>query len=153
LEILRRNRKKWRAITDGLNHEFWTNCPDAIKEEYFGQAATAEAEAETLAFFGVRENEAGADDAKYMPLGGTPGGMDDDSDEEDEALAYQRMEDSCQNLASEIDLQGNLSDRNKSEGDGEASWLIPPRKTVKQEDLTETKGFTLVSIHSCLLLG
>lgn len=141
LEILRRNRKKWRAITDGLNHEFWTNCPDAIKEEYFGQAATAEAEAETLAFFGVRENEAGADDAKYMPLGGTPGGMDDDSDEEDEALAYQRMEDSCQNLASEIDLSGKPPAQEQKQG-GWGSFVGSFRRgNREQEDLTETERF------------
>ncbi len=42
LEILRRNRKRWKGITDGLNHEFWTITSDDVREEYFGMMATAE---------------------------------------------------------------------------------------------------------------
>ncbi len=110
LEILRRNRKKWRGITDGLNHEFWSGTSESIKEEYFGVMATAEREAEMRSFFGVRENDtSAADDAKYMPVGGTPGGLDsDDEDEEAEAMAMQQMERSCQNMAADmnVDLSG-----------------------------------------------
>lgn len=109
LEILRRNRKKWRGITDGLNHEFWTGTSEAIKEEYFGAMATAEKEAEMRSFFGVREGDTAADDSKYMPLGGAPGGVDDDSDDEDaEAMAMQQMENSCKNMATDmnVDLSG-----------------------------------------------
>eukprot|EP00584_Thalassiosira_punctigera_P003609 CAMPEP_0172534254 /NCGR_PEP_ID=MMETSP1067-20121228/6685_1 /TAXON_ID=265564 ORGANISM="Thalassiosira punctigera, Strain Tpunct2005C2" /NCGR_SAMPLE_ID=MMETSP1067 /ASSEMBLY_ACC=CAM_ASM_000444 /LENGTH=659 /DNA_ID=CAMNT_0013319027 /DNA_START=26 /DNA_END=2002 /DNA_ORIENTATION=+ len=107
LEILRRNRKKWRGITDGLNHEFWSNADEDTREEYFGQMATAEREAEMRSFFGVREGEATADDAKYMPVGEAPGGVDDE-DEEEEALAMQRMEQSCQGMAADmkVDLSG-----------------------------------------------
>lgn len=73
--------------------------------------ATAEREAEMRSFFGVRENDtSGADDAKYMPVGGTPGGIDDsdDEDEDAEAMAMQQMERSCQNMAADmnVDLSG-----------------------------------------------
>ncbi|KAL7522819.1 hypothetical protein ACHAWX_007532, partial [Stephanocyclus meneghinianus] len=114
LEILRRNRIKWRGITDGLNHEFWSHASDEVKEEYFGVMATAEKEAEMRSFFGVREGEASADDAKYMPVSGTPAVMDDSDDEEDEALAMQNMERNCQSMAADmnVDLSGKPPTRN-----------------------------------------
>mmetsp|Transcript_20617 Transcript_20617/g.42999 ORF Transcript_20617/g.42999 Transcript_20617/m.42999 type:complete len:669 (-) Transcript_20617:216-2222(-) len=117
LEILRRNRKKWRAITDSLNHEFWSDASDVLKEEYFGQMATAEKEAEMRTFFGVREGEVSADDSKYMPVGGAPGGMDDDGDE-DEAMAMQQMEQSCQKMASNMDLSGKPPEEGGKGGAG-----------------------------------
>ena len=42
LEILRRNRKRWKGITDGLNHEFWAITSEDVREEFFGMMATAE---------------------------------------------------------------------------------------------------------------
>lgn len=124
LEILRRNRKKWRGITDGLNHEFWLNTSDEIKEEYFGTMAAAERETELRTFFGVKEGDTGADDARYMPVGGAPGGMDD-SDDEDEALAMQEMERNCQNMAADIkvDLSGKPPPRGNDKGKGWASFM------------------------------
>jgi len=112
LEILRRNRKRWKGITDGLNHEFWTITSEDVREEYFGMMATAEREAEMRTFFGVREGDANAaDDARYMPVGDSPGGPDGDDDGEDEeaeALAMQRMEKSCQDMIAgmDVDLSG-----------------------------------------------
>lgn len=116
LEILRRNRKRWRGLTDGLNHEFWSNASDEVKEEYFGQMATAEREAEMRSFFGVREGETVADDAKYMPVGGSPAGVDNSDDEEDEALALQKMEKRCQTMMSDmnVDLSGRPPDQKSS---------------------------------------
>ena len=71
LEILRRNRKRWKGITDGLNHEFWAITSEDVREEFFGMMATAEREAEMRTFFGVREGDANtADDARLMPVGG-----------------------------------------------------------------------------------
>lgn len=125
LEILRRNRKKWRGITDGLNHEFWLNTSDEIKEEHFGTMAEAEREAEMRSFFGVKEGDTGGDDSKYMPLGGTPDGMDD-SEDEDEALAMQEMERNCQNMAADInvDLSGVPPPKqNEKGGKGWASFM------------------------------
>ena len=112
LEILRRNRKKWRAITDGLNHEFWSNADEDVKEEFFGLAATAEKEAEMRSFFGVREGEVTTEDSRYMPLGGAPGGIDDDSDDDEEAevRAMQQMEKSCADM--NIDLSGRPPSEN-----------------------------------------
>ena len=108
LEILRRNRKRWKGITDGLNHEFWTITSEDVREEYFGMMATAEREAEMRTFFGVREGDANAaDDARYMPVGGSPGGPDGDDDGEDEeaeALAMQRIEKSCQDMVTDMDV-------------------------------------------------
>ena len=109
LEILRRNRKKWRGITDGLNHQFWSDTSDAIKEEYFGVMATAEKQVEMRSFFGVRDGDVSTvDDARYMPVGGTPGGPDGCDDDEDEVVAIHRMEKSCRNIASDmnVDLSG-----------------------------------------------
>jgi hypothetical protein len=120
LEILRRNRKKWRGITDGLNHEFWSNASDEVKEEYFGVMATAEKEAELRSFFGIREGEATTDDAKYMPVGGTPGGMDDSDDEEDEAMALQKMERLCADM--NVDLSGKPPSQS-SNGSGWGSFV------------------------------
>jgi len=93
LEILRRNRKRWKGITDGLNHEFWAITSEDVREEFFGMMATAEREAEMRTFFGVREGDANAsDDARYTcPWGVGPDGDDDGEDEEVEALAMQRM--------------------------------------------------------------
>ena len=110
--VLRRNRKKWRAITDGLNHEFWSNADEDVKEEFFGLAATAEKEAEMRSFFGVREGEVTTEDSRYMPLGGAPGGIDDDSDDDEEAevRAMQQMEKSCADM--NIDLSGRPPSEN-----------------------------------------
>ena len=116
LEILRRNRKKWRGITDGLNHEFWSNATEDVKEEYFGLAATAEKEAEMRSFFGVRDNETVAEDSRYMPVGGAPGGMsDDDSDDDDEEAevrAMQQMEQTCAGM--NVDLSGKPPSENEN---------------------------------------
>lgn len=123
LEILRRNRKKWRGITDGLNHEFWSGTTEAIKEEFFGVMATAEKEAEMRSFFGVRENDkSAADDARYMPVGGAPGGMDDASDDEDEALAMQQMEQNCSNMASDMDVDLSGKPPSESSQKGSGAW-------------------------------
>ena len=124
LEILRRNRRKWRVITDGLNHEFWLSTSDEIKEEHFGTMAAAEREAELRTFFGVKEGDASADDARYMPVGGAPGGIDD-SDDEDEALAMQEMEKKCQNMAADIkvDLTGKPPPKGNGKGKGWASFM------------------------------
>ena len=136
LEILRRNRKKWRAITDGMNHDFWSLASDIIKEEYFGAMATAEREAEMRSFFGVREGDTSgvADDSRYMPLGVLEGSdgdddnynnreydeYDDDDDnddnEETEALAIQRMEKKCR------DMNVNLSGRPPSSRPDRGAW-------------------------------
>jgi hypothetical protein len=133
LEILRRNRKKWRAITDGMNHDFWSLASDIIKEEYFGAMATAEREAEMRSFFGVRDGDTSgiADDARYMPLGvlgGSDGDddnynnrkydeYDDDADYDDEeALAIQRMEKKCR------DMNVNLSGRPPSSRPDSGAW-------------------------------
>eukprot|EP00970_Alexandrium_tamarense_P015453 scaffold5185_cov198-Alexandrium_tamarense.AAC.1 len=117
LEILRRNRKKWKAITDGLNHEFWSNASPEVREEYFGAMATAEKEAEMRSFFGVREGGAGADDSKYMPLGGATGGVDDDSDEEEnEGMAMQQLETSIADM--NYDLSGKPPSKEKNENNG-----------------------------------
>jgi hypothetical protein len=103
-EILQRNRKRWKGITDGLNHEFWTITSKDVREEYFSMMAMAEREAEMRTFFGVSEGDVNAaDDLRYMPLGGSPGRPDGDDDGEDEeaealALAMQRMEKSCQDM-------------------------------------------------------
>lgn len=128
LEVLRRNRKKWRGITDGLNHEFWSVASEEIKDEYFGRMANAEREAEMRSFFGVREGEDGEDDAKYMPLGGTPGGLDEevDSDEEvDEALALQKMERRCESIVTDmdVDLSGKPPSRSNSNKKGWGSLI------------------------------
>jgi hypothetical protein len=122
LEILRRNRKKWRVITEGLNHEFWSQASDEIKEEYFGRMAMAEKEAEMRSFFGVREGEAGAEDAKYMPVGGTCVGLEesDDDGEEDEALAMQKMERQCQGMAADMNV--DLSGRPPDQKGGRKGW-------------------------------
>jgi len=118
LEILRRNRKKWRGITDGINHEFWSNAHEDVKEEYFGMAATAEREAEMRSFFGVKEGDVSNDDSKYMPVGGVPGGMDDsdDDDEEAEIRAMQQIEQSCNNM--NIDLSGKPPEEAPQKGWG-----------------------------------
>jgi len=122
LEILRRNRKKWRAITDGLNHEFWINADPEVKDKYFGIMATAEREAEMRSFFGVRENDATAEDSRYMPLGGTPGGIDDDGeDDEDEVVAMQRLEKSCATM--DVDLSGKPPSRSQSSSGGWGSFM------------------------------
>lgn len=124
LEILRRNRKKWRAITDGLSHEFWSNADDDVRDEFFGAMATAERKAELRSFFGVREGDDGAEDSKYMPLGGAPGGpggddSDEDDDEEAEAKAVMEMEKSCQSMAKGMDLSGKPP---PVEGGGKGVW-------------------------------
>ncbi|KAL7471918.1 hypothetical protein ACHAXS_012232 [Conticribra weissflogii] len=122
LEILRRNRKKWRGITDGLNHEFWINADPEVKDKYFGMMATAEREAEMRSFFGVRENDTSAEDSRYMPLGGTPGGIDDDDDEdEDEVLAMQKLEKSCATM--DVDLSGKPPSRSQSSSGGWGSFM------------------------------
>lgn len=121
LEILRRNRKKWRGITDGLNHQFWSDTSDAVKEEYFGVMATAEKQAEMRSFFGVRDGDVSTtDDARYMPVGGMPGGPDGSDDDEDEALAIQQMEASCQNIAADmnVDLSGRPPSKERPQGSG-----------------------------------
>ncbi|KAL3815382.1 hypothetical protein ACHAXA_010987 [Cyclostephanos tholiformis] len=134
LEILRRNRKRWKGITDGLNHEFWTVTTDDVREDFFGMMATAERETEMRSFFGVREGESNvADDARYMPVGGSPGGLDCDNtdngdDEEAEALAMQRMEKTCRDMV--VDMKVDLSGRppppsrlgGKSGGGGRGAW-------------------------------
>eukprot|EP00571_Detonula_confervacea_P013800 CAMPEP_0172300624 /NCGR_PEP_ID=MMETSP1058-20130122/2661_1 /TAXON_ID=83371 /ORGANISM="Detonula confervacea, Strain CCMP 353" /LENGTH=673 /DNA_ID=CAMNT_0013010447 /DNA_START=13 /DNA_END=2034 /DNA_ORIENTATION=+ len=146
LEILRRNRKKWRAITDVLNHAFWSGTTEAIKEEFFGVMATAEKEAELRSFFGVREGDKGsaADDAKYMPVGGAPDGVDDD-DDEDEALAMQQMEQSCQNMASDmdVDLSGRPPSESSPKGSGAWGSFMGSfrKKDSSREELTETQRF------------
>jgi hypothetical protein len=114
-EILQRNRKRWKGITDGLNHEFWTITSKDVREEYFSMMAMAEREAEMRTFFGVSEGDVNAaDDLRYMPLGGSPGGPDGDDDGEDEeaealALAMQRMEKSCQDMVTDMGV--DLSER------------------------------------------
>ena len=141
LEILRRNRKKWRVITDGLNHEFWLNTSDEIKELYFGSMAEAEREAEMRTFFGVKEGDTSADDTRYMPVGGAPGGIDD-SDDEDEALAMQEMERNCQNMAADInvDLSGKPPPRGKNDkGKGWASFMGFSNKKNEMPDFQDTK--------------
>eukprot|EP00579_Thalassiosira_antarctica_P016448 CAMPEP_0201930192 /NCGR_PEP_ID=MMETSP0903-20130614/24663_1 /ASSEMBLY_ACC=CAM_ASM_000552 /TAXON_ID=420261 /ORGANISM="Thalassiosira antarctica, Strain CCMP982" /LENGTH=653 /DNA_ID=CAMNT_0048469201 /DNA_START=10 /DNA_END=1971 /DNA_ORIENTATION=+ len=152
LEILRRNRKKWRGITDGLNHEFWSGASEATKEEYFGIMATAEKEAEMRSFFGVRDNDKSADDARYMPVGEAPGGMDDD-DDEDEALAMQQMEKSCQNMAADmnVDLSGKPpSESGSPKGGGAWGSFMGSfrRKDSAKDDLTETQRFRTASDFS-----
>lgn len=124
LEILRRNRKKWRGITDGLNHEFWLNTSDEIKEEHFGTMATAEREAEMRSFFGVKEGDTSADDARYMPVGGAQCGTDD-SDDEDEVRAMQEIEKNCQSMAADIsvDLSGKPPPKENNNGRGWASFM------------------------------
>ena len=150
LEILRRNRKKWRVITDGLNHEFWSAADDDVKEQYFGAMASAEKEAEMRSFFGVREGEASADDARYMPVGGAPGGMNDSDDEEDEAMAMQRMEQSCQGIASDmnVDLSGKPPSEDSSPKQGSGAWgsfMGSFRKKGssinKEDEMAETQKF------------
>ena len=123
LEILRRNRKKWRGITDGLNHEFWVNADEDIKEKYFGLMVTAEKEAEMRSFFGAREGDtaADADDSRYMPLGGAPDGMGDDDEEEDEVMAMQNLERSCANM--DVDLSGKPPARENSGGGGLSKFM------------------------------
>ena len=141
LEILRRNRKKWRVITDGLNHEFWLNASDEIKETHFGTMAEAEREAELRTFFGVKEGDTSADDARYMPVGGAPDGIDD-SDDEDEALAMQEMEKNCQNMAADInvDLSGKPPPRGKNDkGKGWASFMGFSNKKNEIADFQDTK--------------
>lgn len=141
LEILRRNRKKWRVITDGLNHEFWLNTSDEIKELYFGSMAEAEREAEMRTFFGVKEGDTSADDTRYMPVGGAPGGIDD-SDDEDEALAMQEMERNCQNMAADInvDLSGKPPPRGKNDkGKGWASFMGFSNKKNEMSDFQDSK--------------
>lgn len=121
LEILRRNRKKWRGITDGLNHQFWSDTSDAVKEEYFGVMATADKQSELRSFFGVRDGDVSTtDDARYMPVGGMPGGPDVSDDDEDEALAIQQMEASCQNIAADmnVDLSGRPPSKERPKGSG-----------------------------------
>jgi hypothetical protein len=78
--------------------------------------ATAEREAEMRSFFGVREGETVADDAKYMPVGGSPAGVDNSDEEEDEALALQKMEKRCQTMMSDmnVDLSGRPPDQKSS---------------------------------------
>ena len=144
LEILRRNRKKWRVITDGLNHEFWLNTGDEIKEEYFGTMATAEREAELRSFFGVKEGDTSVDDAKYMPVGGAPGGIDD-SDDEDEALAMQEMERNCQNIAADIDV--DLSGKPPSSNGRDKGWGSFMGFSNKKNELNPNFQNTLNSKH------
>eukprot|EP00581_Thalassiosira_minuscula_P012165 CAMPEP_0183714780 /NCGR_PEP_ID=MMETSP0737-20130205/9219_1 /TAXON_ID=385413 /ORGANISM="Thalassiosira miniscula, Strain CCMP1093" /LENGTH=653 /DNA_ID=CAMNT_0025943783 /DNA_START=52 /DNA_END=2013 /DNA_ORIENTATION=- len=157
LEILRRNRKKWRAITDGLNHEFWSNASEGVKEEFFGLAVTAEREAEMRTFFGVREGEATADDARYMPVGGAPGGVDDsDDDEESEALAMQAMERDCQNMAGDmkVDLSGKPPEKQQSQGGGWGSFMGSFRRNASapvgngRDEMVETERFRTTSNFS-----
>lgn len=137
-----------------MNHEFWTTTSDVVREEYFGMMATAEREAEMRSFFGVREGDASAaDDARYMPVGGAPGGpdADDDDDEEAEALAMQRMEKSCRDIAADInvDLSGKpppSSRAGSSRGGAWGSFVGSFRKkesgNVRPDDtLTETERF------------
>ncbi|KAL9181059.1 hypothetical protein ACHAXT_009864 [Thalassiosira profunda] len=145
LEILRRNRKKWRGITDGLNHAFWSGASEAVKEEYFGDSATAEKEAEMRTFFRP-------DDSKYMPVGGAPGSLDGSDEEgedgdEDEAVALQQMEQSCQNMAS--DMKVDLSGRPPSES-SKGAWGSfvgsfrgnnSPQSVQDNEGLNETQRF------------
>ena len=163
LEILRRNRKRWKGITDGLNHEFWTITSDDVREEYFGMMATAEREAEMRSFFGVREGDANAaDDARYMPVGGSPGGpecddYDDGEDEDAEALAMQRMEKTCRDMVVDmnvVDLSGRPppSRGGGSSGRGRGAWgnfvgSFRRREggDVRQDDsLSETERFHTV---------
>ena len=59
LEIMGSNWNKWNVITNGTNPEFWLNVSNGIKEEYFGQMATSEREAEMRTFFGVRDGKTG----------------------------------------------------------------------------------------------
>lgn len=155
LEILRRNRKKWRNITDGLNHEFWSAASETIKEEYFGVMCAADREAEVRGFFGVREGEAAggaADDARYMPVGGAPDGMEDDEDE-DEAIAMQQMENSCQKMAGDIkvDLSGRPPSENGSPrqvgawGKVMGSFRKIGGGSSEKDDITETQRFRTTS--------
>eukprot|EP00574_Skeletonema_japonicum_P005192 CAMPEP_0201717876 /NCGR_PEP_ID=MMETSP0593-20130828/3538_1 /ASSEMBLY_ACC=CAM_ASM_000672 /TAXON_ID=267983 /ORGANISM="Skeletonema japonicum, Strain CCMP2506" /LENGTH=622 /DNA_ID=CAMNT_0048208051 /DNA_START=46 /DNA_END=1914 /DNA_ORIENTATION=- len=139
LEILRRNRKKWKIITDGLNHEFWLNTSDEVKEMHFGTMAEAEREAELKTFFGVKEGDKSADDARYMPVGGAPGGIDD-SDDEDEALAMQEMEKNCQNMAADInvDLSGKPPPRENGKGKGWTSFMGFSNKKNESSEFQDT---------------
>ena len=151
LEILRRNRKKWRGITDGLNHQFWSDTSDAVKEEHFGVMATAEKQAEMRSFFGVRDGDvSAADDARYMPVGGMPGGpdgSDDDDDDEDEALAIQQIEKSCQNIVTDmnVDLSGRPPSKERPKtGGGWGSFIgSMTRKESRMNDgsMLETERF------------
>jgi len=156
LEILRRNRKKWRSITDGLNHDFWSAASEGTKEKYFGVMATAEREAEVRGFFGVREGEAAsgaADDARYMPVGSAPGGMEDDEDE-DEALAMQQMENRCQKMAGDmkVDLSGRPPSENDSPRQSSGAWgkVMGSFRNIgsgrsEKDGLTETQKFRTTS--------
>ncbi|KAL7550834.1 hypothetical protein ACHAWF_017818 [Thalassiosira exigua] len=148
LEILRRNRKRWRVITDGLNHEFWTGTSEEVRDQYFGITAAAEREAEMRSFFGVREGDASAsaDESKYMPLGGAPGGPDEE--EEDEAMAMQRMEQNCRGMAADmnVDLSGKPPEQEPKQG-AWGSFMGSFRgkrggSTGRvQEDMNETQRF------------
>ena len=159
LEILRRNRKKWRVITEGLNHQFWSDTDDNTKEEYFGQMATAEREAEMRSFFGVRENDNSAEDSRYMPVGGAPGGMDDGSDDEEaEALAMANMEKECAGM--NVDLSGKPPEKDSPRGTGKGGWgsgimnsfrRNPSARTVSSESngvMNETQRFRSSSSYN-----
>jgi len=94
LEILRRYRKKWKGITQSLNHGFWSTATEDVRD-YFGSSDAAN---EDLLgrFFGPgsrpgemdggcdADGNGDGDGARYMPVNAAVGGPDDSDDEEDE---------------------------------------------------------------------
>eukprot|EP00956_Cyclotella_meneghiniana_P032955 scaffold92421_cov22-Cyclotella_meneghiniana.AAC.1 len=95
-------------------------------------------------FFGVREGDTGEDDARYMPLGGTTGGLDeenDSDDEDDEALALQKMERRCESIMTniDVDLSGKPPSRSNSDKKGWGSLIGTSFRRRNVANLDESK--------------
>lgn len=92
LEILRRNRNKWRVVSESFNRAFWSRASDQVRMDYFAGSVSGK-EDDLKHFFGFydKPKEDDGDDAddqrgggRYMPLNINGGaGGDDDEDEGD----------------------------------------------------------------------
>ena len=159
IEVLRRFRKKWRRITDSLNHRFWADASDDIRE-YFGVVESTDDDI-LKKFFGgadrdTKDEDQGRDSARYMPVGG--GGMGvDDEDEEDDADMIRRHEDSMK-VSYEKDLLGIPDERGwfslrKSANNILSDWRkrLEGRKRKSEKDIIEAASREPQSDHGTLL--
>mmetsp|Transcript_48447 Transcript_48447/g.71800 ORF Transcript_48447/g.71800 Transcript_48447/m.71800 type:complete len:452 (+) Transcript_48447:64-1419(+) len=88
LEIMRRNKNKWRVISERMNKDFWARAQEEVKVEYFGRCIASD-QGFVRKFFGGQQTE---DDnaGHYMPVDMGDGNDDDD------AASDQEMEERVQ---------------------------------------------------------
>ncbi len=102
--------------------------------------ATAKREAAMKTFFGVREGDVNAtDNAWYMPVGGSLGGLDWDNNGKDKkakALVMQRIEKSCQDIF--MDLMCYYLGRMAQVDSKACTTMLKPVGSLKDKKVNET---------------